>query len=143
MFTILYTNSDKIRSAAGLDAHDVSDAMMQGVDFELLMLERLSIVLPDHENLSSDEGIERKLKLWCQYFGAWTLITNAILAIPQKIQANTDAVTRFPVDFNLLGLNLQSNISLLERQLNPLTAAPGAVKLFGKAGSNYDPVTGR
>jgi hypothetical protein len=143
MFTILYTDSDKVRSAAGLDAHDVSDAMLQVIDLELLMLERLSVVLPDHENLSSDEGVERKLKLWCQYYGAWTLITNAVLAIPLKIQANTDSVQRFPVDFNLLGLNLQSNISLLEGQLNPLTVAPGAVKLFGKAGSDYDPVTGR
>lgn len=142
MFTILYSDSVQIRSAAGLDEHDISDTMLQGMNLELLLLERLEQVLPTHETDSSDEAIERKLILWCQYYGAWSLITDATLAIPQKIQANTDSVARFKIDFDKLAANLQGKIIDLEKKLNSTIAASGTIALVGSAKPGYDPVTG-
>lgn len=143
---ILYTTTDVIRSTIGLDSNDLPDAIVNGCNLDLLMEERLLIILPDHENAADDDNTFRRLKLWAQYFCALALIQDASLGIPAKMQANTDVLQRFDVDFVALENNLARRVAILENTLLPTTAAQAAAtaapKLMGKATPDYDPITG-
>ena len=142
MITILYTNSDAIRSSVGLDENDVSDAMIANQNLGMQMLERLSDFAPDYEDIydGSDEG-ERRITLWCQFFGALVLLEDASLAIPQKHQANSDQLSRFPIDFEVVKEGLRGKIKALEKKINPpITSVTFSVAGISSAG--YNPVTG-
>lgn len=140
MATILYTTTDKIRACIGCDDQDLPDAVVNGKELELLMLERLSDVYPTHETESSEAG-ERRLALWCMYFGALTLIEDSSLSIAQKIQSNTDQLSRFDIDFEKLKEELRRKLAMVESKLTP--AVYGTVfSIMGKATPAYDPVTG-
>lgn len=142
MIAILYTNSDAIRSSIGVDENDVSDAMIAAQNLDMQMIERLSEIAPTYETIfdSSDDG-ERRMTLWCQYFGALTLLENAALAIPQKIQANNDQLSRFQVDFEAIKESLRGKLKTLENKVNPPVAAI-AHSVMGISSAGYSPVTG-
>ena len=139
---ILYTTSNAIRSAIGIDENDLSDEIVGGQFLDLLMQERLFSVLPDHEAASDDDAVLGRLKLWSTYYCAWTLITNAALGIPQKIQANTDSLQRFNIDFEKLALHLQAAWMRMEAMLNPSQSLSVPITIFGKASPAYDPIKG-
>lgn len=143
MITVLYTNTDSIRASIGVDENDVSDAMISSQNLDMQMIERLTEIAPTYETIydNSDEG-ERRLTLWCQYFGALSLLENASLAIPQKIQANNDQLARFSVDFESIKKSLRDKIKQLENKINPPVAAV-AHSLMGISPAGYNPVTGR
>ena len=142
MITVLYTTSDSIRASIGVDENDVSDAMIASQNLDMQMIERLSEVIPTYESIydGSDDG-ERRVELWCQYFGALSLLENALLAIPQKIQANNDQLSRFAVDFELVKDSLRSKLKILENKINPPVSAI-VHGLIGVSPAGYSPVTG-
>jgi hypothetical protein len=142
MIAILYTNTDAIRSSIGVDENDVSDTMITNQNLDLQMLERLSEVMPNYESVyeGSEEG-ERKVTLWCQYFGALTLLENAALAIPQKIQANNDQLVRYQVNFEAIKVSLRDKLKTLEKKINPPVAST-AHSVMGISFAGYNPVTG-
>jgi hypothetical protein len=141
--TIVYTTTDKLRACIGCDGEDLPDAVINSRDLDLLMLERLDTVFPAHaSNISAP--ITRKLTLWCLYFGALTLIEDAVLALPQKIQSNTDQIQRFNIDFEALKSDLRNKLGVLETALNPaLSSAATAYSIMGKASPSYDVITGQ
>ncbi len=137
---ILYTTTDKIRACIGCDIDDLPDEVVNGQDLDLQMEERLATVYPTHESATGDV-VERRLALWCMYFGALTLIEDSVLALAQKIQSNTDQLQRFDVDFEALKNDLRRKLGKLEPLLN--TSLAGAShSVMGKAGRGYDVVTG-
>lgn len=141
---ILYTTTEAIRATLGIDVNDTPDELINNRNFELLLLERLDVILPNHEDASdADESVLRRLTLWSQYYCALELIRDATLGIPAKIQANTDSVQRFNIDFKALEINLANRVATLEAALNPamfgLSIAPS---LMGLAKPDYDPITG-
>lgn len=140
MATILYTTTDKIRACIGCDDQDLPDEVVNGQELELLMLERLSDVYPTHETDFSEAG-ERRLALWCMYFGALTLIEDSSLAISQKYQSNTDQLSRFDIDFEKLKEELRKKLAMVESKLAP-TVYGTMFSIMGKATPAYDPVTG-
>lgn len=139
---VLYTTVATIRATIGVDENDLSDQMIVDQNLQLDMLERLSEFYPDHENLfDSTDTIERRLTLWCQYFGALTLVENSALGIPQKIQANNDQLSRFAVDFEQLKIDLRKKLTNLENKLQGKTSSAAAT-IMGLSVPNYNPVTG-
>lgn len=140
MATILYTTTDKIRACIGCDEEDLPDAVVNGQELELLMLERLSDVYPTHETEATEAG-ERRLALWSMYFGALTLIEDSTLSLAQKIQSNTDQLSRFDIDFERLKEELRKKLAMVESKLAPeVYGTPFSI--MGKATPAYDPVTG-
>jgi hypothetical protein len=139
---VLYTTVAAIRATIGVDENDISDSMVVDQNLDLAMLEKLSDIYPDHEALfDTSETTERRLTLWCQYFGALSLLENTSLGIPQKIQANNDQLARFPVDFEQLKADLRKKITTLENRLvEKITATP--FNIMGVSQPNYNPVTG-
>lgn len=139
---VLYTTVASIRATIGVDENDLPDDMVVDQNLHLAMAEALSVFYPDHEDLfDSTETIERRLTLWCQYFGALALLENSALGIPQKIQANNDQLSRFSIDFEQLKADLRRKITDLENRLQGKTSA-AAVTIMGISVPNYNPVTG-
>ena len=145
MIDILYSNSDAIRSAIGIDEDDVSDEMLSKAFLEDQMLDRLEKVLANHADIAfSSESIERKLRLWCQFFGGLQIIELGLLSIASKMQANTDQMSRFNIDWEAMKASLNGKLTQLELDLKATqkTLLPISVNIFGKASPGYDPVTG-
>lgn len=139
---VLYTTVASIRATIGVDENDLPDQMVVDQNLHLAMLERLAEFYPNHEDLfDTTETIERRLTLWCQYFGALELIENTALGIPQKIQANNDQLSRFAVDFEQLKADLRKKVTNLENRLQDKTSS-AAVTIMGLSVPNYNPVTG-
>lgn len=140
---VLYTTSDSIRSAIGIDENDISDDMIAACNLDLQMAERLETILPTYEVVvDSSEAGERRVKLWCQYYGALTLLESAPLGIPQKIQANNDQVARFALDFEAIKTELRGKLAALESKLlgtDTSTLRPG---IMGVSTPSYDPIVG-
>lgn len=140
--TIVYTTSDKIRACIGCDDQDLPDSIILNKELDLLMLERLDTVYPTHEDdIDSDEVLERRLKLWCMYFGALTILEDSTLSIAQKIQSNTDQLVRFNTDFEALKSELRRKLGDLETVLNS-ALAPATFTIAGAATPDYDPIIG-
>ena len=140
MIRILYTTSDSIRATIGVDENDLSDDMLAAQNLDLAMLERLDTILPTFEAIhdGSDAG-ERRMTLWCQYFGALHLLENATLGFLQHLQANNDKVARFAVDFEVLKDSLRKKLAQMEYKMG---AASTKVTLLSRAIPDFNPVTG-
>jgi hypothetical protein len=139
---ILYTTTESIRATIGIDEDDVDDDALLQQNLEYQMQERLDEWLPTHATVyaATAEGY-RRLTLWCQYFGALRVLEDNQLAIPQKIQANTDQMSRFTVDFEAMKADLRTRLVNIENKLNvPTTAVRFSV--MGSSAAGYDPVTG-
>jgi hypothetical protein len=139
---VLYTTVASIRATIGVDENDLSDAMVVDQNLELVMVERLSEFLPDYETLfDQSETNERRLTLWCQFYGALQLLENASLGIPQKIQANNDQLSRYAVDFEQLKIDLRKKLVGLENKLLGRTSTT-SFTVMGISQPNYNPVVG-
>lgn len=139
---VLYTTTEAIRATIGIDEDDVDDNALLQQNLEYQMEERLSEWLPSYATIygASVDGA-RRLTLWCQYFGALTVIESNQLAIPQKIQANTDQMSRYQIDFEKLKADLRSRLFNIENKLVvPLSKT--TFSIIGSSAAGYDPVTG-
>lgn len=137
---IVYTTTEKIRAAIGCDDQDLPDEIINNQNLDLLMYDRLDDVYPAHESAATDQ-LERRLALWCMYFGALTLIEDSTLSLAMKIQSNTDQIQRFDIDFEALKQELRNKLAILEDKLNPDMFAT-AFSVMGKAPPDYDPIVG-
>lgn len=139
---ILYTTSDSIRSIIGLDENDISDAMMGACNLDLRMLDRLADIRPDYEVFADASDINSsRMTLWCQLFGAFILLDETQLGIPQKIQANNDQLSRFTVDFEKLKDSIKTRLSAIERKIIP-SKDIATYSIINNAIPSVDPITG-
>lgn len=136
---ILYTTTDAIRGAIGVDDSDIEDSIITGQDMELQMEYELLKFMPDHEDQSIDELVEMKLKLWCMWFGALRLAESP-LATPKRLGTGKDEYERFNVDWEMLRSRARSKLSELAKELTPTYSASNTV--MGKATPDYNPIEG-
>lgn len=143
MLTILYTTTDEVRATLGLDDTDVSDTKLYDQNLDLQMLERLETVSPTHETLNLAGGTPaRRLKLWCQYYGALLFVRSSAFAVLKSHHINTDQLTRYDVDWDTVGKNLEKQVNLYEAKLLGTDRSTLAYPLFGSVAPSFNPVTG-
>ena len=139
MAAVLYTTTDAIRSAIGVDDADLEDSIIldQGMadQMELALLK----FMPDHEDQIDDELVELKLKLWCMWFGALR-IAESPLAVPKRLGTGKDEYERFNIDWE--GLRVRARGKLAELLVELVPATSNAVTLMGKATPDYNPIEG-
>jgi hypothetical protein len=141
---ILYTTVEAIRATLGTDGFDIEDAMIVEYDLETAMLLRLAEFLPTHENVADTDEGEPRLRMWAQYFGAYTFLETAQAAIAKKYAANQDTLERFTIDFQAILDKLALRVRRLEGLMNPALLGPTGLRisLMGISSPDYDPVTG-
>ncbi len=141
---ILYSTVEAIRATLGTDGFDIEDAMILDYDLETAMLLRLAEFLPSHESVADTDDGELRLRMWSQFFGAYTFLETAQAAIAKKYAANQDTLERFTLDFQAILDKLAARIRKLEGLLNPDLIPTDAARfnLMGISSPDYDPVTG-
>lgn len=139
MVDILYTTTDAIRGAIGVDDSDIEDSLITGQDMALQMEHALLKFFPDHEAESIDELVEMKLKLWCMWFGALRLAESP-LAVPKRLGTGKDEFERFIIDWEALRFRAKGKLAELVKELVPTYTA--AKSIMGKATPDYNPIEG-
>jgi len=141
---ILYTTVEAIRSTLGTDGYDIEDGMILDYDLETAMLLRLAEVLPTHERVADTDEGEPRLRMWAQYYGAYTFLETAQAAIAKKYAANQDTLERFPIDFQTILDKLALRIRRLEGLMNPslISVDSARFSLVSISSPDYDPVVG-
>lgn len=137
---ILYTNTDAIRSAVGLDDSDVEDSIITAQHMKEQMTLALAKFLPTHEDDAYDPEIKVVMTLWCMWFGALRLAESP-LATPKQFGNGKDDLQRFDVDWEALRALARKKLTELEEELAP-TVVAGSFSFMGKATPAYNPVTG-
>ena len=137
---ILYTDTDAIRSAMGIDDADMEDAMFTGQQLENQMLEDLDTLRPAHatEIFSGSASLQRKLSLWCMWFGALR-IAQSPLATPKRISTGKDELERFVVNWQALEELAKRKLAELDKALSP--TVPESFTMMGKATPDSNPIT--
>jgi hypothetical protein len=138
--TVLYTNTDAIRSAIGVDDADVSNAMITSQDMTLQMNVALTKFLPTHVvDFAASATVENQLRLWCMWYGAWRLAESPP-AVPKRLSTGKDEYERFPINWKELAKNARAHLDELEEALVPTTGGSG-LTIMGKATPDSDPIT--
>lgn len=150
MVAILYTNTDQIRSVAGLTVEDVSDAFLTARDMATELKVDLYSWLPNHAALHADtstaaaQQISDCIGLYCTYTAAaWVL--QSPMSLLAKITDGANAAERFQIDWEAAAERLLAKAALMKQQLVDLTTTPSSgltVKFFSGDTPSYDPVTG-
>ena len=155
MITIIYTDTDKIRSALGVDDEDIGDAQItdRNLDKEL----RLDLVswLPTHAALytsgtsvsatDSEQMTSDALVLYSTYFCAVLMVSALRLAAPQQVSDGKNSLTRFPtIDWQRLDSDLRAGMARAKAAILKLQSQASTetdVVLFAAVGLASDPVT--
>lgn len=137
--TILYTNTDAIRAAVGLDDADVEDSVLVDQNLDIQMELALAEFLPNHEDDTIDETIEKKVKLWCMWYGALALAESP-LATPKALGTGKDEYERFDIDWEALQKRARGKLDALREALTPKIS--DTFSIMGKSTPDYNPITG-
>ncbi len=155
MVTILYTNSDSIRSAVGVTVSEVRDAALSALNLDKALLADLGEWCPTHAAIDAaaraasptEEELAkgRYLELYCMWFCARMVADNPT-AFPSELTDGKAGYKRFNVDFDQLSEKANGRMrqykNLLLNAIQGTTSVVTAPSLFGKATPGYDPVTG-
>lgn len=154
MRQIIYTDTDRVRSALGVDSKDLSDKQITDRDIEKeLRLDLLSWI-PTHGALY-DEGqsdtatevqvsIADALTLYSTYYCAVQVSRSMQLATPQKISDGKNALDRFAnIDWKALQAYLSERMATYKAFLIDNTTTPTnpvVPNFFTGVGLATDPV---
>lgn len=147
MISILYTDTDQIRSVLGIDDRDMTDAQI--ADRNLAKELRLDLVswLATHAtlNTSGTENEKDALNLYCTYFCAALVAVSVQMAAPQKVSDGKDSLDRFAtIDWANITRKLNERTEFyrkLMQQLMGETTVTTTYSLFSAVGLANDPVT--
>lgn len=139
--TVLYTDTDAIRSAIGVDDADIEDAMITSQYMADQMRAELLSFFPTYETDFYDPSVAVKLKLWCMWFGALR-IAESPLAIPVSLSTGKDIYERFPVDWELVKDTAKKNMAKLKEAMVPSAGSSSVFNFIGAAAPAYNPITG-
>lgn len=153
---ILMTDTDAIRAALGVTAHDIPDKEIvalqldQELDLDLLTWVSTYSALIDASNANGASAADvRKgslLQQYAKYFCAYALSKSALFRVPQQISDGKNSMKRFSAADELLRLqeNLKGAMKVYRDTLVELEGgtATSAATYFSGVGDNYDPVTG-
>jgi hypothetical protein len=118
MITILYTNTDKIRAALGVDDNDVKDARIVALDLEkelkLDFISWLPLYSAFHTTSVAPSATEAQrnigdaLVLYSMYYCATQVAKTLRLAAPQTVSDGKNALGRFDgIDWQALTINMK------------------------------------
>lgn len=136
---VLYTNTNAIRSAIGVDAADIENEMIVDQDMESQMSVALAKFNPTHTTDKFDPSKLPALKLWCMWFGALRLAESPP-AIAKKYGTGKDEWERFDIDWEALKKTAREKMAELQEGITPATSA--TFSLMGKATPDYNPIEG-
>ena len=136
---VLYTNTNAIRSAVGVDGADIENEMITGQEMESQMNVALSKFNPTHATDKFDPTKLPALKLWCMWFGALRL-AEMPTAIAKKYSTGKDEWERFDIDWEELKRVARKNLAELQEGITPSVTA--GFSIMGKATPDYNPIEG-
>ena len=146
----VYTNTDAVRAALGLDAdhYEVPDSMLVNRNMDLELLEDLDDWLPTHAAIwaAADAGSPsaaeiragRQLQLYAMWFCA-AMLAEVWLAMPSSISDGQNRVQRFDLDLEKLLENARAKRDKYKEQIVPTVSA---ATFIAGVSPDYDPVTG-
>lgn len=156
MVILLYTDTDQIRSVLQLTEQDMPDTGFNEEFSGRELTLDLESWIPTHATVISASVAPgataaeiyrgQVLIAYCTYFCAYQVLMTAPISIPQNISDGKNAVQRFsPEGFPNLhdyvsGRLVKYRTELLDSINNTVTAP--FTKMFVRAGSAYNPVTG-
>jgi len=155
MQQILYTTTDKIRSALGVDERDMSDSQITDRDPDKELRLDLTSWVPTHSTIyaagtaadstETEQILADALTLYSTYFCALISLTALKLAAPQAVSDGKNTLNRFAtIDWQKLEMDLRSRMANYQKAILDLTAQTQevtSVVLFSAVGLATDPVT--
>jgi hypothetical protein len=154
---ILYSTSEQVLAALGLDSRQVSDVQLKAHDIDSECLVEISNWLPNHETVYNYQYVVEQtadrilqsnlLTLCCKWYGAYVLATAIELRIPQRLETEANNnMTLFSIPVTLKE-ELLDKYSKMKFRLLDLIAkeaqSPATSRLMVTAASaSYDPITG-
>lgn len=154
MAALLYTTTEGVRAALGLDENDVADSVLQDQKLDLQIKVELEAWLPDHAVIESagqapgasttDVTHWEWLQLYCLWWGAY-LLASAPYAVPMLHHDGKSQVRRFNVDASAVA-NHAALMAVRYRRLLEEALELGAARsasMISISRPDYDPVTGR
>jgi hypothetical protein len=155
VLTVLYTNTDKIRSALGLDDKDISDKQLTDRDLDKELRLDLTSWLPTHATLyttgTSTEATDTQqliadaLVLYSTYYCSLLSARAMRLAAMQSHSDGKNTLERFAtVDWQKIEMDLRERAAFYRDQLLALAAQSVTqveIKFFEGVGLAVDPVT--
>jgi len=155
MQSIIYTDTDQIRSVLGVDDQDLSDPQITDRNLEKeLRLDLLSWV-PTHaasyelgisgSATDAEQSIADSLNLYCTYFCTILVIKSLQLSAPKSVSDGKNALSRFDtIDWQGLTLHLKERLAFykvfIQDAASSTPIAPVYV-LFQGLSLTTDPIT--
>ena len=151
MADVLYSTTEAIRSAIGMQDIELPDAVFTDQDLAVQMRTSLYGFVPAHATLyaageevgATDQEVYIRdlLSQYCMFFGAVRMLESPWHARKQ-VSDGKSQVQRFDIDWLELLKNLKAKLKevadLLDEQVN---GSVDGIPYFGLARPDYDPVT--
>lgn len=155
--TVMYTNTDRIRSVLGLSAKDMSDAQVTDRNLATELRLQLASWLPTyatHYTAGKAPGATEALadiadgiELYCTYYCAQIIATSPSLSLatPQQVSDGKNQISRFnQQDWENFRRLLEGKANhyraIVEKAVNSVSSATGP-KFFSAVALGTDPVT--
>jgi hypothetical protein len=136
MQTLLYTDTDRIRSVLGVDAEDISDAQITDRNLEKELRIDLLSWIPTYAALvttgttagatDSAQSIADAITLYCTYYCSVLVVKSVQLSAPQSVSDGKNTISwSGSVDWQALSLHLKERMAFYKVFLqDSLTATP-------------------
>jgi len=153
MQTILYTDTDQVRSALGLDAEDMSDAMITSRNLEMELSLDLAGWIPTHSSLyaagiantatEEEKNVSSSLVLYSTYFCCDLVFDSVQMAAPQSVSDGKNSMSRFtPQDWQKIEDRIKARKASYKKMAQELSSSFTGIRIKLFAGVNLatDPV---
>ena len=149
-----YTDSDRVRSALGLDLSDVKETLLAASGLDISLTFDLDEWLPNHAALyaagsapaasTGDIKIMNAIKLYAQWYCAWEL-SGKKLAFVQIFTDGKAGMNRFDIDLDSLRAMSEAEKNKWKDLLAELagqTVVASSYNPLGISTPTFDPITG-
>lgn len=156
MQTILYTDTDRVRSVLGVDEKDVSDSSITARDLEKELRLDLLSWMPAHSTLhgtgsssaasDTEQSLADAITLFSTYYCAVLVVKSLQLAAPQTVSDGKNTMSRFAtMDWQQLTFHLKERLAFykvfIQNSASSSTPTAPVYNPFQGALLSIDPVT--
>ncbi len=146
----VYSDTDRIRAALGVDEADVSDDVLIDMQLELEVEVDLTAWIPGFDPITevlSDPLAIKMMPLYVAAFCAFTALDGRELLYPYLFKDGKAETRRFQVDLQKLKDDLAAKVAkwkaaIIKAEGLTAVSAGTASFIFGSAPPDYDPVAG-
>lgn len=155
--SVLYTDSDRVRAALGLDDADIADTEITESSLEEELIVDLDSWVPTHAAIiaaadapaatDSQKALGRLMRLYCQFKGAYLLAGQAY-RILQKVTDGKNQQARFSnLDWERIAAALNEKAAKYKQLLaaalgDTVNSAVAGYPIMSASQPNFDPITG-